>query len=294
MVSQPFSIATSLDLRATAGRKFAPPPRRQVIRADGKDPFVDALLELPLAHPSHRNPFEWALSLGMHFVLIGVIVAAPLYFTDAIDLKAYAVSMIVAVPPPPPPPPPAGGITKQVARPKVPVILQHAGLVLPTIIPRKIAIVHDEAGPGDANDGVLGGVTGGVPGGVPGGVVGGVLGGVLGSVGSGLSAPPPPTAASGSKKILRVGGKVKPPRLLLSPAPLYPTLAKTAKLQGTVVIDAVIDEKGNVVEARAVSGPGLLIPSALKAITSWKYEPTYLDGEPIEVRMHVDVNFLLQ
>ena len=87
---------------------------------------------------------------------------------------------------------------------------------------------------------------------------------------------------------------MKPPKLLLHPDPIYPQLAKVAKVQGTVVIDAVIDERGNVVEAHVVSGPGLLIPAALQAITSWKYQPTILDGEAISVRMHVDVNFSLQ
>jgi protein TonB len=94
-----------------------------------------------------------------------------------------------------------------------------------------------------------------------------------------------------TKKIMRVGGNLKPPRLIYHPAPAYPVLAKAAKIQGTVTIDAVIDEKGDVVEARVLSGPPLLIPAALQAITSWRYEPTSLNGEPIEVQMHVEVNF---
>jgi hypothetical protein len=61
-----------------------------------------------------------------------------------------------------------------------------------------------------------------------------------------------------------------------------------------VVIDAIIDTQGNVVQARAVSGPGLLISAARQCVTNWKYEPTLLNGEPTAVEMHMVVNFVLQ
>lgn len=71
-------------------------------------------------------------------------------------------------------------------------------------------------------------------------------------------------------------------------------IAKQAQIQGTVVIDAVIDEHGNVVQAHALSGPPLLIPAALQTVIQWKYQPTYLNGEAISVAMHLDVHFVLQ
>jgi len=286
MVSQPFSIPALIDPNRYRGKKIAPETLRH---AGEKDLFVDALLELPTAHQRRRNPLDWAVSLIVHVTLIAALLAVPLYFNETLDLKAYSLTMLVAVPPPPPPPPPSATV-RQIVRPKMADLVSR-GLVSPTFIPRQIAMIKEDVPPPTPDDGVMGGVPGGVPGGIPGGVIGGVLGGVLGSVGSGTTGPPPPKAV---KKIVRVGGNVKPPRLISSPAPEYPQLAKAAKISGTVIIDAVIDEKGNVVEAHVISGPGLLIPAALKAITSWRYEPTYLDGEPIEVRMHVDVNFLLQ
>jgi len=286
MVSQPFSIPALIDPNRYRGKKIAPETLRH---AGEKDLFVDALLELPTAHQRRRNPLDWAVSLIVHVTLIAALLAVPLYFNETLDLKAFSLTMLVAVPPPPPPPPPSA-MARQIVRPKMADLVSR-GLVSPTFIPRQIAMIKEDVPPPTPDDGVMGGVPGGVPGGIPGGVIGGVLGGVLGSVGSGTTGPPPPKAV---KKIVRVGGNVKPPRLISSPAPEYPQLAKAAKISGTVIIDAVIDEKGNVVEAHVISGPGLLIPAALKAITSWRYEPTYLDGEPIEVRMHVDVNFLLQ
>ena len=95
-------------------------------------------------------------------------------------------------------------------------------------------------------------------------------------------------------RIVRVGGRISPPRAISTPPPLYPGLARNARAQGQVVIDAIIDERGDVTEARAISGPGLLIPAALAAVIKWRYEPTLLNGEPVSVEMHVLVNFVLQ
>jgi len=86
-----------------------------------------------------------------------------------------------------------------------------------------------------------------------------------------------------------VGGVVKPPRLLYGPEPRFPTLARQARLNGTVVIDAIIDEHGNVIEARVVSGHPLLIEAALEAVKERRYEPTILDGEPIAIDLSVQV-----
>jgi protein TonB len=75
--------------------------------------------------------------------------------------------------------------------------------------------------------------------------------------------------------------------------PEYPALARQAHLSGTVVINAVIDEHGNVVQARVVSGHPLLVSEALKAVLQWKYEPTTLNGQPVSVELQVQVHFNL-
>ena len=130
----------------------------------------------------------------------------------------------------------------------------------------------------------------GMPGGVPGGITGGQPGGVLGGVMNGVAAPAAP-ASEGPKQPVRVGGNVKPPRLLSGPAPIYPILAKQSRIQGIVVIEAIIDEHGNVVEMHAISGHPLLIPAAMKAVSQRKYEPTILDGEATPVNLRVEVTF---
>jgi len=92
---------------------------------------------------------------------------------------------------------------------------------------------------------------------------------------------------------VRVGGRVKEPRLIARVDPRYPPLAIQTHLEGTVVVQAVIDEHGDVVEAKVVSGPPLLIQSALDAVRQWKFEPTYLNDEPVPVQLNVTVAFRL-
>lgn len=90
---------------------------------------------------------------------------------------------------------------------------------------------------------------------------------------------------------MRVGSNFKAPSQIYSLNPEYPRLARQAHISGTVIVDALIDERGNVVQAHAVSGPPLLIPAAIKAVLQWKYEPTSLDGQPISVELQVEVRF---
>ena len=90
---------------------------------------------------------------------------------------------------------------------------------------------------------------------------------------------------------LRVGGQVKAPHAVFAPQPEYPPLAKQARVQGVVQIEAIIDERGNVVQMKAVSGSGLLIPAAMRAVAQWRYEPTYLNGAPYAVTLTVEVTF---
>jgi periplasmic protein TonB len=223
------------------------------------------------------------ISLAVNSAIIIVPIFMGLYFTDSIDLKGFASTFLVA-PPPPPPPPPAAAPAVKVAPPKK-VFEQSGKLVAPTVIPKQIQMLKEE----QMSD-ITGGVAGGVPGGVAGGSMSGVLGGVIGGVAT--VAPIAPKVA-GPKAPVRVGGRVKEPRLIARVDPRYPPLAIQTHMQGAVVVDAVIDEHGNVVEARVVSGPPLLIQAAMDAVRQWKYEPTYLNDEPVPVQLNVTVQFRL-
>ena len=118
-----------------------------------------------------------------------------------------------------------------------------------------------------------------------------MLGGVLG--GTGTTVPTPPPAVRPLQRVVRVGGNLKAPHQTFSVDPAYPPLAREAHIWGTVVVDAVIDEHGNVVQVRVLGGHPMLIDAALKAVLQWKYEPTTLNGRPVSVELQVQVHFKL-
>jgi TonB family protein len=101
---------------------------------------------------------------------------------------------------------------------------------------------------------------------------------------------PPPTV--GEKRI-RVGGNVQSSKLTRQPKPVYPPLAKQARIQGTVRFNALIGQDGAIKTLALVAGHPLLVEASKAAVEEWQYEPTYLNGEPVEVITVIDVNFTL-
>jgi protein TonB len=86
---------------------------------------------------------------------------------------------------------------------------------------------------------------------------------------------------------------VEQAKLIFHPNPEYPPLAKMARIQGTVRLEAVISENGTIQDLKAVSGHPLLVKAAVDAVSRWRYQPTLLNGEPVQVVTEVDVNFTL-
>jgi len=138
-------------------------------------------------------------------------------------------------------------------------------------------------------------ISAGVPGGIPGGAAGGMLGGLLGGLPSAPPPPPPPKEAPKpvNNKPIRVGVNVSQANLIKQARPVYPPLAKAARVQGTVKFEAKISKEGTIEDLKVVSGPPLLIQAALDAVKQWLYKPTLLNGEPVEVLTTIDVNFTL-
>lgn len=235
---------------------------------------------MPSQH-DERNLAELLLSLVIHILIVGVVALVPLLFTQVLDVHSFEAVFLVA-PRPPAAPPPRAAQALKVARPMARV-LDTSKLTAPAVIPSKVKTVADEAPPD------LGaGVTGGAVGGVAGGVLGGIIGGATDDAKT-IAPPPPP-----ERRILRVGGNVKPPVPLSTPQPNHPPVAKAAHVDGLVVIDAIIDEEGNVVQAKVVEGPPLLVAAALDAVARWKYEPTCLNGQTVAIRTEIQVRFRLQ
>lgn len=140
------------------------------------------------------------------------------------------------------------------------------------------------------------GITGGIGGGIAGGITGGIAGGVPGALAEGVSATIPaaqfPAPANGVQR-LRVGGNVESSNLIKKVTPLYPPVAKQARIQGTVRFTALIDREGNIADLQLISGHPLLVPSAQDAVKQWQYRPTLLNGEAAEVITQIDVNYTL-
>ena len=124
--------------------------------------------------------------------------------------------------------------------------------------------------------------------------MGGVIGGVIGGVTTAVPAAPLVPEHVRPRAPIRVGGKLRPPKLLVQVQPEYPAIARQAHIQGVVTIDAILDEEGNVVEMKIVSGQPLLYQAALEALAKWKYEPVYINDRPIVVELLVNVTFELK
>lgn len=224
--------------------------------------------------------------------LLAVAVLIPLIFTEALP-KATLASFLMAPPPPPPPPPPPAATPQPVKIQKVAPRQFDAGrLVAPKQIPKEIAMIKEEDIPPPAAGGVQGGVPGGVPGGTPGGVIGGIIGGVPNAP----PPPPPPPKKEEKPKTperIRVGGNVQAANLVKKVTPVYPPLAKQARVQGQVRFTAIIGKDGTIQNLQLIGGHPLLVPAAQEAVKQWVYRPTLLNGEPVEVITQIDVNFTL-
>jgi periplasmic protein TonB len=162
-------------------------------------------------------------------------------------------------------------------------LMQAGKLVAPKVIPKDVKIIKEEEQPPDMGAGIAGGVPGGVAGGSMGGVIGGVIGGAGG-------APPPPKPTVSR---VRVGGAVQAAKLVNRVQPIYPPLARQTRISGTVRLHAIIGKDGTVQQLTVESGHPLLVQAALDAVRQWRYQPTLLNGEPVDVDTEIDVIFSL-
>jgi protein TonB len=236
--------------------------------------FEDSLIESSGRIKTKRK-WTTMLTIALQFMLVGVLILIPLIYTEALP-KSMITTFLVAPPPPPPPPPPV----QQIKVTRIETELDNGALRTPTKIPEKIKIVKEEEAPPSAGAGVVGGVSGGVPGGGMGGVIGGLLGGTA-------------NIPKVTLNRVRVSGGVVEGNLIHKVVPPYPALAKTARIQGQVVLHAIISKQGNVENLNVMSGHPMLVQSALDAVKQWKYRPYILNGEPVEVETTITVNFNL-
>jgi periplasmic protein TonB len=239
--------------------------------------MFDDLVESSVVRKKTNKGWAIIVSTIVQVTVLIVLVLIPLIYTQALP-KAMLSTLLVAPPPPPPPPPPPQEIKTQVVVKQPPRLITQGKLVAPRAIPREVVVFREEALPPEppaSNEGILGGLGGDILGG-------------LGADASGLAPPPPKTPQR-----IKLGGNVQEAKIVARPNPAYPPLARQARIQGNVVLHAIIDKDGTVTQLEVVSGHPLLVQSALAAVRQWRYQPTLLNNEPVEVDTTITVNFVL-
>ena len=242
--------------------------------------FEDSLIESGGKLKTKRG-WTSLVSFSIQVAIIGVMILIPLIFTEALP-RTQLMTFLVAPPPPPPPPPPAAAPVKIVKVIQTDIV--NGQLRTPTKIPQKVQMIKEDEAPPPVM--ASAGVVGGVPGGVPGGSMGGVIGSVL-------SATPVAVPKVATPQRVRVSSGVSQGLLVRRVQPNYPPLARQARIQGVVLLQATISKDGNIENLTLISGHPMLAPAAIEAVKQWKYRPYLLNGEPVEVETQVQVNFTL-
>jgi len=245
--------------------------------------FADSLLD-PSGREKRRRRLATGFSLGLQCVLIAILLILPLMFTEALPTQQL-LTFLVAPPPPPPPPPPAAQAA-QVIRQVQSELLTSGQLRTPSRIPTQVQMIREEEAPPVFS---MGGVVGGVPGGVPGGQLGGVIGGIVSKT-SNLAIVPKLAMPA---KPIRVSRGVTEGLLLRKVTPEYPLIARQGRIQGQVLLSAIISKSGDIENLTLISGHPLLVSAAIEAVKQWHYRPYMLNGEPVDVETTISVMFII-
>ena len=243
--------------------------------------FEDSLIESGGRLRTKRGATT-LLSFVLQVLLVGVLILIPLIYTEALP-KQQLMTFLVAPPPPPPPPPPPAAVPIKVVK-QIQSDLSNGQLRTPPKIPEKVQMIKEEEAPPPVM--ASGGVVGGVPGGIPGGQMGGVIGGIISS--TPVAVPKVATPAR-----VRVSQGVSSGLLIKKVQPNYPPLARQARIQGQVLLQAQISKDGSIENLSLISGHPMLAPAAIEAVKQWRYKPYMLNGEPVAVDTQVVVNFTL-
>ena len=244
------------------------------------------------AAPASTRLWSTCAGVSGQALLVGCMLLAPLVSPAVLpNLRSY---VILAAPGAPPPPPPPGEIT---VRPRVQATHPFRCTVCaPVKIPDRVAMIIDEPDPPPVA--ASAGVQGGVPGGIANGVPGGILSGIINQ----HFAPPPPKpivetappkpAATATPR-LRVGGNVILAAPIHHPDPIYPPIARTARIEGVVQLEGVIGIDGRIHDLRVIAGHPFLVKAAMDAVKLWIYKPATLNGDLVEVIAPITVTFRL-
>jgi protein TonB len=241
--------------------------------------FGDSLLDSPWTDRARRG-LTTLVSFAVQSVAVGGLLLLPLLYTQGLPELQLIASLVAPTPPPAPPAPQS----VRSARETTSNLSRDGQVIAPRSVPREILRVDETSAPPPVD---VGGIS----------VVGGTgnslaRNAVLDSIGSGLNAIVPPPTPTPSVHPPRVS-RVMEENLIDRVQPQYPPLARQARVQGIVVLRAVISREGKIENVQVVSGHPLLVKSAMDAVRQWRYRPYYLNNEPVDVETQVTVNFTL-
>lgn len=218
---------------------------------------------------SRERVLGWVSSIALQVLILGALGVSPLLNYEGLPEPQSAIAL--------------RNYVRVIETPKAPVAERRAPG--PARVKPDAARIFADVAPTEVPDRIFddteffGEIAEGVPFGIPFGIPGSPAAEIQ-------EAPAPPEP-------VRVGGKVTAPRKRHHVNPTYPSVAAAARVQGTVELEATIDENGNVVNLRVLRSIPLLDGAALEAVRQWKYEPTLLNGSPVPILMSVSVKFEL-
>lgn len=240
-------------------------------------------------HIPHAPAAPIMVSMAAQLTAMGLLIALPLlYVTDQLPAPSMMIAFVAAAPapppplppPPPPPPPPAEPRRARLEKP-----VPTTGTAAPGETP--LAIAPEPPMVGGDEESVVGGVEGGIPGGIVSGIVGGID--IVPP-----PPPPPPPPAPAPRTVVRAGGEIKAPALLHRVEPVYPPFARAADIEGMVILEAIVDEAGQVTDVKVLRSAGVLDRAAIEAVHQWRYEPLLLNGRPTRFLLTVVLTFSLK
>jgi periplasmic protein TonB len=221
----------------------------------------------------------WAVpALLLNTSLLILLMVIPLIYPEA--LPRQALETLLIAPPPPPSAPPSSSAPVKAA--KMPSVLISNQLIAPTIIPKTVQATNDDGPPASTWSSVPSSMSSGS--GIP-DLIGAGMGNAT-QMSPPFIVPPPP-------KKVAIPSRLAEGNLLNKTAPIYPAIARQARIQGTVVLAATISKSGTIEKLHILSGPQMLQQAAINAVSGWLYKPYMLNDQPVEVETQINVIFRL-
>jgi periplasmic protein TonB len=273
---------------AVMGESDEEAPSRSLGAID-EDHLFESALVTQRSKRTRWQQLAGRVSLIAHVVIVAAIVFVPIFLPEELPEQGDRRVVFFDAPPPPPPPMQRGSsmrpeqvkpeptkkISENTPKPDFVAPIETPQPQEKPLEPEKGVKPEDQFGSETGSDlGDALGMEGGVEGGVVGGVPGGVLGGMIGGTGTGA-----------------VMDFDSPPRVIKQARPQYPQDAFVKKIEGTVLIEALVDSQGRVARARVIQSVPLLDAAALQAVYQWVFQPAMKHGRPVATIIHMPVAF---